>query len=202
MILLRRLGPEKAVLSSPGSRRARPGKDGEDAFRHGGRWWSLGTRLAYTSEHVLVAMIEYFVHLDPEDIPPDLVLVAVAAPETVSRVSGSAADGVEGEPGSRGVGGDRGLVRGGGEGGGADGAVGVGPAGGELAGESGASGFRAGGGGGVRVRFENVPVGSVSGGGLAGWLPKAESRAARITVAPGVRQDATRGQPCQRIMLL
>jgi RES domain-containing protein len=31
-------------------------------------------------------MIEYFVHLDPEEMPPDLALVRVTVPETVSQV--------------------------------------------------------------------------------------------------------------------
>jgi RES domain-containing protein len=49
--------------------------DGEGAYLYGGRWSSPGTRLAYTSEHQSLTMLEYFVHLDAGDAPPDLVLV-------------------------------------------------------------------------------------------------------------------------------
>jgi RES domain-containing protein len=44
-----------------------------------------GTRLAYASEHQSLAMLEYFVHLDPEDVPEDLVLATADVPEGVSR---------------------------------------------------------------------------------------------------------------------
>jgi len=48
--------------------------DGEGAYRYGGRWSSPGTRLSYASEHQSLAMLEYFVHLDKDDAPDDLVL--------------------------------------------------------------------------------------------------------------------------------
>jgi RES domain-containing protein len=60
---------------------ARSPLDGEGAFLYGGRWSSPGTRLAYTSEHQSLAMLEYFVHLDPGDAPPDLVLVTAELPD-------------------------------------------------------------------------------------------------------------------------
>jgi len=59
--------------------------DGKGAFRFGGRWSSPGTRLAYTAEHLSLAMIEYFVHIDPDDSPRDLVLVTADIPASVSR---------------------------------------------------------------------------------------------------------------------
>jgi RES domain-containing protein len=59
--------------------------DGEGAYRYGGRWSSPGTRLAYTSEHQSLAMLEYFVHLDPEDAPDDLVLATADVPDNLSR---------------------------------------------------------------------------------------------------------------------
>ena len=59
---------------------ARSPLDGEGAYRYGGRWSSAGTRLAYTSEHQSLAMLEYFVHLDADDAPPDLVLVTAEIP--------------------------------------------------------------------------------------------------------------------------
>jgi RES domain-containing protein len=61
--------------------------DGEGAYRYGGRWSSPGTRLAYASEHLSLAMIEYFVHLDRDDPPPDLVVAAADVPDDVSRVN-------------------------------------------------------------------------------------------------------------------
>jgi RES domain-containing protein len=64
---------------------ARTPFDGEGAYRYGGRWSSPGTRLAYASEHQSLAMLEYFVHLDPEDAPDDLVLATADVPENLSR---------------------------------------------------------------------------------------------------------------------
>ena len=64
---------------------ARTPFDGEGAYRYGGRWSNPGTRLAYASEHQSLAMLEYFVHLDPEDPPDDLVLASAEVPESVSR---------------------------------------------------------------------------------------------------------------------
>jgi RES domain-containing protein len=61
--------------------------DGEGAYRFGGRWSSPGTRVAYTAEHLSLAMLEYFVHIDPDDPPKDLVLVAADIPNSVSRTS-------------------------------------------------------------------------------------------------------------------
>ncbi len=64
---------------------ARTPFDGEGAYRYGGRWSSPGTRLAYASEHQSLAMLEYFVHLDPEDAPEDLVLATADVPDQVPR---------------------------------------------------------------------------------------------------------------------
>ncbi len=64
---------------------AHPPFDGEGAYRYGGRWSSPGTRLAYASEHQSLAMLEYFVHLDPEDPPDDLVLATADIPESLFR---------------------------------------------------------------------------------------------------------------------
>lgn len=59
--------------------------DGEGAYRYGGPWSSSGTRLSYTSEHPSLAMLEYFVHLDPSDPPEDLLLASADVPDTASR---------------------------------------------------------------------------------------------------------------------
>src|SRR5206468_3322494 len=61
--------------------------DGEGAYRFGGRWSSPGTRLAYTSEHLSLAMLEYFVHIEADDPPKDLVVISAVVPASVSRIS-------------------------------------------------------------------------------------------------------------------
>ncbi len=64
---------------------ARTPFDGEGAYRYGGRWSSPGTRLSYTSEHQSLAMLEYFVHLDADDTPGDLVLAVAEVPDDLPR---------------------------------------------------------------------------------------------------------------------
>lgn len=59
--------------------------DGEGAYRYGGRWSSPGTRLAYTSEHQSLAMLEYFVHLDSDNAPADLVLATADIPDDLPK---------------------------------------------------------------------------------------------------------------------
>ena len=72
------------ILRKPYSKKA---LDGEGAYRFGGRWSSAGTRLAYTSEHLSLAMVEYFVHIDSDNPPKDLVVVRAEIPAGVSRAS-------------------------------------------------------------------------------------------------------------------
>jgi RES domain-containing protein len=59
--------------------------NGEGAFRFGGRWSSPGTRLAYCSERLSLAMVEYFVHIEADDPPRDLVIVTAEIPDSVAR---------------------------------------------------------------------------------------------------------------------
>ena len=59
--------------------------DGEGAYRYGGRWSSPDTRLVYASEHQSLAMLEYFVHLDADDPPPELVLAMADVPDDLNR---------------------------------------------------------------------------------------------------------------------
>ena len=59
--------------------------DGEGAYRYGGRWSSVGTRVVYTSQYQSLAMLEYFVHLDRDDPPTDLVLARARIPDRLSR---------------------------------------------------------------------------------------------------------------------
>jgi RES domain-containing protein len=64
---------------------AREPFNGEGAYLYGGRWSNPGTRVAYASQHQSLAMLEYFVHLDPEDAPDDLVLATADVPDDISR---------------------------------------------------------------------------------------------------------------------
>ena len=64
---------------------ARAPLDGEGAYRYGGRWSSPGIRLSYTSEHQSLALLEYFVHLDNDDPPADLVLTVAEVPDNLGR---------------------------------------------------------------------------------------------------------------------
>lgn len=59
--------------------------DGEGAYRYGGRWSSPGTRLSYASEHQSLALLEYFVHLDDDDPPADLVLAMAEIPDDLAK---------------------------------------------------------------------------------------------------------------------
>jgi RES domain-containing protein len=61
--------------------------DGEGAYRYGGRWSSPGIRLSYASEHQSLAMLEYFVHLDKDEPPDDLVLAAADIPQELEADS-------------------------------------------------------------------------------------------------------------------
>ena len=67
-------------------RRAHAAPDGEGARRYGGRWNQRGTALVYTSASASLAALEYFVHLDPEDAPPDLILVPGDIPPAVAEI--------------------------------------------------------------------------------------------------------------------
>jgi RES domain-containing protein len=57
--------------------------DGEGARLAGGRWNPRGTAIVYTSATLSLAAQELFVHLDPEDLPPDLVAVSAIIPDSV-----------------------------------------------------------------------------------------------------------------------
>jgi RES domain-containing protein len=57
--------------------------DGEGSRRRGGRWTPPGTRVAYASSSLALASLEYFVNLDPEDAPFDLVSIRVSIPDRV-----------------------------------------------------------------------------------------------------------------------
>ncbi len=57
--------------------------DGAGARRFGGRWNLRGTPIVYTSGTAALAVLEYFVNLEVEDAPPDLVLVWADVPSAL-----------------------------------------------------------------------------------------------------------------------
>ena len=71
---------------------ARTPFDGEGDYLYGGRWSSPGTRLSYASEHQSLAMLEYFVHVDKDDPPTDLVLAIAEIPDELTRKKLNVAD--------------------------------------------------------------------------------------------------------------
>jgi RES domain-containing protein len=54
--------------------------NGEGARRFGGRWNSRGVPMVYASSSLALAVIELFVHLEPNQQPDDLVSVAATLP--------------------------------------------------------------------------------------------------------------------------
>ena len=66
--------------------------DGEGSFQFGARWSSPGTRLAYTAEHLSLAMVEYLAHMSADDPPADLVLARAEIPDDFSRIEMTAQD--------------------------------------------------------------------------------------------------------------
>jgi RES domain-containing protein len=61
------------------------GLDGEGARQAGGRWNHRGVAVVYTSATLSLAALEYFVHLDPADVPGDLVAIPAEIPDTLTR---------------------------------------------------------------------------------------------------------------------
>ena len=59
--------------------------DGEGSFLFGGRWSSPGTRVAYASTTLTLAMTEFLAHVDWRDVdpetPPELVYVTATLPD-------------------------------------------------------------------------------------------------------------------------
>lgn len=58
--------------------------DGEGARLYGGRWNHRGTPVVYCSETLSLAALEYFVNLEPELAPPELVSIAADLPAGLS----------------------------------------------------------------------------------------------------------------------
>lgn len=58
--------------------------DGEGARLFGGRWNSPGRSAVYTSQHLSLAVLEYLVHVDPDNLPLDLVQISIEVPDASS----------------------------------------------------------------------------------------------------------------------
>lgn len=54
---------------------------GAGAERFGGRWNRAGTRATYASSTRSLAALEYLAHVDPDDLPADLVFASAAFDE-------------------------------------------------------------------------------------------------------------------------
>jgi RES domain-containing protein len=54
---------------------------GAGAERFGGRWNRIGTRAAYASSSRSLAALEYLAHVDPNELPADLVFANAAFDE-------------------------------------------------------------------------------------------------------------------------
>lgn len=66
--------------------------DGEGARLAGGRWNRKGTPVIYTSATLSLAAQELFVHLDPDEVPANLVAVSADIPKGVLIKALDAAD--------------------------------------------------------------------------------------------------------------
>lgn len=64
--------------------RAKTAFDGEGARRYPGRWNHKDVPMVYCASSLSLATLEYFVHLDPEDLPDDLVAVRAELPAAVA----------------------------------------------------------------------------------------------------------------------
>lgn len=66
--------------------------DGEGARLHGGRWNSEGVPVVYASSTLALAALEYLVHVDPEEVPADLVAVRIEVPDDLPSEEVESAD--------------------------------------------------------------------------------------------------------------
>lgn len=59
--------------------------DGEGARLFGGHWNSPGLPMIYTSEHISLCVLEQLVHLDPELMPENWVVVTIEIPDQLGE---------------------------------------------------------------------------------------------------------------------
>ncbi len=64
-------------------RKAQQKLDGEGARLYGGRWNSPGQPAVYTSGALSLAAVEYLIHIDPDDVPDDLVALTIEIPDRI-----------------------------------------------------------------------------------------------------------------------
>ncbi|MEX2081250.1 MAG: RES family NAD+ phosphorylase, partial [Dehalococcoidia bacterium] len=57
---------------------------GEGARLYGGRWNPRGVALVYTSGSQSLAILELLVHLDLEQVPPDMVAIPIDIPDSLA----------------------------------------------------------------------------------------------------------------------
>ena len=55
--------------------------NGEGPRLFGGRWNSPGLAVVYAASHLSLSALGYLVHIDVEDVPDDLVAMAIAVPD-------------------------------------------------------------------------------------------------------------------------
>ncbi len=55
--------------------------DGEGARRYPGRWNAKGVPMVYCASSLSLAALEMFVHLDPDDLPDDVVSIQAEVPD-------------------------------------------------------------------------------------------------------------------------
>lgn len=58
--------------------------DGEGARRYPGRWNHKGVPMVYCTTTLSLAALEVFVHLDPGDLPDDLVSIRAELPDDIA----------------------------------------------------------------------------------------------------------------------
>ncbi len=58
---------------------------GEGARLYGGRWNPKGIGLVYASVSRALAVLEYYVHVDPDFLPVDLALASILIPDGASK---------------------------------------------------------------------------------------------------------------------
>lgn len=58
--------------------------DGEGASRYPGRWNRKGVAVVYGASSLSLAMLEFLVHLDPDEWPDDLVSIRFEVPDPIA----------------------------------------------------------------------------------------------------------------------
>jgi RES domain-containing protein len=58
--------------------------DGEGARLYGGRWNSAGRAVIYTSERLSLTVLEYLVHVEPDNLPDGLTWLKIHLPDDIA----------------------------------------------------------------------------------------------------------------------